>query len=247
MSDAAQAARLLVVEDERHIAAGLKLNFELEGYTVDVVGSAREASEKLVDPQAYDAIILDVMLPDSDGFSICRRMRDAGDFTPVLMLTARSATQDRVRGLEAGADDYIVKPFELSELLARVRVMLRRQSWEREVASPDAPSELRFGVARVDFDAQEAYLDDEPIKLTRLEFELLRYFATYPGRVLSRQELQREVWKLEDYPNSRMVDNFILRLRKHFEGDSSNPRHFLSVRGAGYKFVPEAAGRGDAG
>jgi len=245
VSDAPHAARLLVVEDERHIAAGLKLNFELEGYEVDVVGSAREAASKLVDPEGYDAIILDVMLPDSDGFSICRRMRDAGDFTPVLMLTARGATQDRVRGLEAGADDYIVKPFELSELLARVRVMLRRRSWEREVASPDTPSELRFGDARVDFDAQEAYLGDEPLTLTRLEFDLLRYFAAHPGRVLSRQELQQEVWKLENYPNSRMVDNFILRLRKHFEHDSSNPRHFVAVRGAGYKFVPDTAASSD--
>lgn len=237
--DTSQAPRLLVVEDERHIAAGLKLNFELEGYDVDVVGSAREAASRLIDPDGYDAIILDVMLPDADGFSICRKLRDAGDFTPVLMLTARSATQDRVRGLEAGADDYLVKPFELDELLARVRVMLRRRDWEREVASADAPEELCFGDARVDFVAQEARLGDEPLRLTRLEFELLRYFAAHPGRVLSRQELQTEVWKLDNYPNSRMVDNFILRLRKHFERDSSNPRHFVSVRGAGYKFVPD--------
>lgn len=244
--DTNQAARLLVVEDERHIAAGLKLNFELEGYHVDVVGSAREAAAKLVNPEGYDAIILDVMLPDADGFSICRRLRDAGDFTPVLMLTARSATQDRVRGLEAGADDYLVKPFELAELLARVRVMLRRRHWEREVAVVDSPDELRFGDARVDFVAQEAQLGDEALRLTRLEFDLLRYFAANPGRVLSRQELQSEVWKLDNYPNSRMVDNFILRLRKHFERDSANPRHFVSVRGAGYKFVPDGAPANDA-
>ncbi len=239
MNEQEQASRLLVVEDERHIAAGLKLNFELEGYDVDIVGSAREAAAKLVGAEGYDAIILDVMLPDSDGFTICRKLRDAGDFTPVLMLTARGATQDRVRGLEAGADDYIVKPFELAELLARVRVMLRRRSWEREVQSADLPGQLCFGDARVDFEAQEAFSGDEKLKLTSLEFDLLRYFAANPGRVLSRQELQEEVWKLENYPNSRMVDNFILRLRRHFEPDSAEPRHFVSVRGAGYKFVPD--------
>lgn len=233
-----------MVEDERHIAAGLKLNFELEGYEVDIVGSAREAAGKLINPEGYDAIILDVMLPDSDGFSICRKLRDAGDFTPVLMLTARGTTEDRVKGLSAGADDYLVKPFELAELLARVGSMLRRRDWEQKVVTNgDAPPNLEFGEAKIDFAAQEATCCGESVRLTQLEFDLLRYFGANPGRVLSRQELQGEVWKLDNYPNSRMVDNFILRLRKHFEPDPGEPRYFVSVRGAGYKFVPDDAAR----
>jgi DNA-binding response OmpR family regulator len=238
VADDTQAPRLLIVEDERHIAAGLKLNFELEGYEVHVVGSAREAAAKLVEPEGFDAVLLDVMLPDSDGFSICRKLRDAGDFTPVLMLTARGTTEDRVKGLEAGADDYLVKPFELSELLARVRSMLRRRGWEREVQTSEPPEDMHLGDVRIDFAASEAYRGDEKLRLTRLEIDLLRYFAGNPGRVLSRQELQEKVWQLDNYPNSRMVDNFILRLRKHFEPDPAQPTFFVSVRGSGYKFVP---------
>jgi len=232
------SAKVLVVEDERHIAAGLKLNFELEGYDVHVAASGREASGLLVNAGPFDVIILDVMLPDMDGFALCRRLRDSGDFTPVLMLTARDATDDRVRGLEAGADDYITKPFELAELLARVRSMLRRQTWAQE-SQGEETSVLHFGQAKVDFERQEARVADEDVKLTRLEFDLLAYLSKNPGKVCSRAELQAEVWQLENYPNTRTVDNFILRLRKQFEPDPSNPRYFVSVRGSGYKFVPD--------
>lgn len=231
--------RVLVVEDERHIAAGLKLNFEMEGYDVVVAGSAREAAEQLMDAAGrFDIILLDVMLPDSDGFHVCRQLRGAGDFTPVLMLTAMDSTEDRVRGLEAGADDYLTKPFELDELLARVRSMLRRRSWERSVPT-EARQQLSFGDAEVDFERGEVKVRGENVSLTRLELDLLRYFAENPRKVCARSELQAEVWKLENYPNSRMVDNFILRLRKHFEEEPSSPRFFVSVRGAGYKFVPD--------
>ncbi|NVB38019.1 response regulator transcription factor [Pseudenhygromyxa sp. WMMC2535] len=231
--------RLLVVEDDRNLGTGLKLNFELEGYTVDLVHSVREAGAQLLESGRYAAIILDVMLPDNDegGFVLCRKLRDAGDFTPVLMLTARDRTNDRVRGLEAGADDYLVKPFELDELLARVRSLLRRRDWEQQV-SEEPRERLYIGTAQIDFAARTCETGGEEIKLTALEFDLLRYFAENPNRVLSRQELQQKVWKLDNYPNSRMVDNFILRLRKHFEEDPKNPRYFVSVRGAGYKFVP---------
>lgn len=232
--------RLLVIEDDRNLATGLKLNFELEGYTVDLVHSIRDAGAHLLESGKYAAIILDVMLPDNDegGFVLCRKLRDAGDFTPVLMLTARDRTQDRVRGLEAGADDYLVKPFELDELLARLRSLLRRRDWEQQHGS-EPTERLRIGDAEIDFNARVTTRGGEEIKLTALEYDLLRYFADNPNRVLSRQELQEQVWKLDNYPNSRMVDNFILRLRKHLEPDPKNPGYFVSVRGAGYKFVPE--------
>lgn len=228
--------RLLIVEDEDHLAAGLKLNLELEGYRVDVAANAKEAGQRLLDPSGYDAIVLDVMLPDVNGFDLCRKFRDAGNFIPVIMLTARSSPDDRVRGLEAGADDYLVKPFELDELLARVRSVLRRQRWEKTTGSPKA-STLAFGEAQIDFETHEVTVRGEPVQLTQLELDLLRYFAENAGRVLSRTELLERVWKLRNYGNTRTVDNFISRLRRRFEADPSSPTHFLSVRGAGYKFV----------
>ena len=238
----AEAARLLVVEDDRNLATGLKLNFELEGYTVDLVHSIRDAGAHLIESGRYAALILDVMLPDNDegGFVLCRKLRDAGDFTPVLMLTARERTVDRVRGLEAGADDYLVKPFELDELLARVRSLLRRRDWEQQQTEESARI-MAIGDTQIDFSARVAKRAGVELKLTALEYDLLRYFADNPGRVLSRQELQEKVWKLDNYPNSRMVDNFILRLRKHLEPDPKQPRYFVAVRGAGYKYVPHAA------
>jgi len=229
--------RLLVVEDEDHLAAGLKLNLELEGYEVDVAGTAREASEKLVQPEGYDALVLDVMLPDLDGFELCQRLRKAGHFVPVIMLTARSSAEDRVRGLEAGADDYMVKPFSLDELLARVRSMLRRREWEAQ--SEQESATLSFGDAIVDFDSHEVTVGGEARKLTQLELDLLRYFAENAGRVVSRDELLQKVWKLRNYSQTRTVDNFLSRLRRHFEPDPKAPVHFLSVRGAGYKFLPD--------
>ena len=233
--------RLLVVEDESHLAAGLKLNFSLEGYTVDVAATGRDAARLLASPTAYAAIILDVMLPDLDGFALCRKIRAAGNYTPVIMLTARDSSEDRVEGLEAGADDYLVKPFHLDELLARVRSQIRRAGWgsntdtERDV--------VRFGAAVVDLSTLEARVNGELIHLTRLEFDLIGYLASHAGRVVPRKELLEKVWKLRNYPNTRTVDNFIARLRRHFEPVASRPVHFVSVRGAGYKFVPEGDGR----
>lgn len=233
-----ESPRLLVVEDERHLAIGLKLNFQLEGFAVDVATTAREAGSFLLRPQAYQAIVLDVMLPDIDGFSLCRKLREAGNYTPIIMLTARSAAEDRVAGLEAGADDYIVKPFELAELLARVRSVLRRRSWDRSGAAPSEDL-LEFGDVRVNFSTHEITRAGQPVSLTKLEFDLLRYFSQNAGRVISRSELLKEVWKLGNYSNTRTVDNFIVRLRKHFEPDPGDPVFFLSVRGAGYRFLPE--------
>ena len=229
--------RLLIVEDEDHLAAGLKLNLELEGYRVDVAANAREAGQRLLDPSGYDAIVLDVMLPDINGFALCKKFRESGNFIPVIMLTARSSPEDRVRGLEAGADDYMVKPFELGELLARVRSMLRRRRWEQVAGNHAKATTLSFGDAEINFDTHEVKVGDELVQLTQLELDLLRYFAENAGRVLSRTELLERVWKLRNYSNTRTVDNFISRLRRRFEADPSEPAHFLSVRGAGYKFI----------
>ena len=231
--------RLLVVEDEDHLAAGLKLNFELEGYRVDLARTGREAGTLLL-TQVYDVIVLDVVLPDVDGFTLCRKLRDSGNLTPVVMLTARSAVDDRVEGLNVGADDYVTKPFVLEELLARVRSTVRRRDWERARKGEPREAVLSIGGATVDFNEHSTHKLGEELHLTKLEYDLLRYFVANPGRVLSREELQEQVWKLRDYPNRRMVDNFILRLRRHFERDPATPTVFLSVRGAGYKYVPEA-------
>ena len=238
MSDAERRIpRILVIEDEEHLATGLKLNLELEDYAVEVAETAREAGELLIDASRFDAIVLDIMLPDLDGFTLCAKLRASGNYTPVIMLTARSAAEDRVRGLEAGADDYIVKPFDLNELLARVRSLLRRQKWDRfEDRAPHRV--VTIGEGKIDFDSHEVWVRGEPVKLTRLELDLLRYFVDHPGKVISRDTLLEEVWKLRNYSTARTVDNFISRLRRHFERDAQEPQHFLSIRGAGYKFVP---------
>lgn len=229
---------VLLVEDEEHLAAGLKLNFELEGYAVDVATTGKDASRFLLRLQPYDVIILDVMLPDMNGYTLCHRLREAGNFTPVIMLTARTSSDDRIMGLDAGADDYLPKPFELSELLARVRSVMRRRLWDKNSA-PDLGTshEVVFGNASVNFDTHEVIVAGKPIKLTQIEIDLVRYFFEHTGRVISREELLEKVWKLRNYPNTRTVDNFIVRLRRHFERDAANPQYFVSVRGAGYKFV----------
>lgn len=230
--------RLLLVEDEEHLARGLKLNLEMEGYAVEVAATARAAGEKLLDSGGYDAIVLDVMLPDIDGFELCKRLRESGNYVPVIMLTARSSAEDRVKGLEVGADDYMVKPFELGELLARVRSVLRRRRWERGAEKAPKEAVLTFGRARVNFETHEVEVGGEEARLTQLEIDLLRYLSSQPNRVVGRDELLEKVWKVRSSASRRTVDNFIGRLRKHFEADPADPKHFVSVRGAGYKFVP---------
>jgi DNA-binding response OmpR family regulator len=232
-------ATVMVVEDEAHLAAGLKLNLELDGYRVVIARSIREATARLVESAPIDLILLDVMLPDGDGNSFCRQLREAGQYMPVIMLTARSAAEERVRGLDSGADDYMPKPFELPELLARVRSALRRSGWRQS----DAPSEavrgiLRFGSAEINFDTHEATASGKPVRLTQLELDLVHYFSQHPGRVLSREELLERVWKLRNAPTTRSVDNFIVRLRRYFEPKPDQPVYFLAHRGAGYRFVP---------
>ena len=236
-----------MVEDEPHLSSALKLNLELEGYEVQTAGSGREAASALLSDEGFDVLLLDVMLPDVDGFELCRRLREAGNRAPVLMLTARGATADRVAGLESGADDYLTKPFELAELLARIRSLLRRRRWHEDRDPKGADRTVaRFGEAVVDFDRHEVTVRGAPRHLTKLELDLLRYFLAHPRRVLSRDELLENVWKIRHASSPRMVDNFVMRLRRHFEDDPSSPRFFLSVRGAGYKFMPPDEAGGEA-
>lgn len=231
--------KILVVEDEEHLAKGLRLNLELEGYEVVVAPTSRDAATAFVDHRSFAAVILDVMLPDLDGFSFCKKLRESNNFVPVIMLTARHAPEDRVRGLESGADDYLVKPFNLGELLARLRSMLRRQGWEQHGGPGRSESVLQFGDrAVINFDTHEVVVEGQEVHLTQLELDLLRFFASNPERVIAREELLEKVWKLRGYSNTRTVDNFIGRLRRHFEPEPAEPQHFISVRGAGYRFVP---------
>jgi len=241
---AASAATVLVVEDEAHLAAGLKLNLELDGYRVIIARTVRDAAAQLVQAAAIDLILLDVSLPDGDGYSFCKQLREAGHYAPVIMLTARSAAEERVRGLDSGADDYMPKPFALPELLARVRSSLRRRDWQqRSTPAEGVRGSLSFGAARINFDTHEVSAFDKPIRLTQLELDLLYYFSQHPRRVLTREELLAQVWKLRNVPNTRSVDNFIVRLRKYFEAQPEKPVYFRAHRGAGYKFVPDGAAK----
>ncbi|HEY9897544.1 MAG TPA: response regulator transcription factor [Pantanalinema sp.] len=233
-------SEILIVEDEAHIANGLKFNLEIEGHAVTLVKDGMEAKRLLIDEQgAFDLIILDLMLPGMSGLDLCRGLRRSGNITPVLMLTARSQPLEKIEGLRIGADDYVTKPFNLEELLARVETLLRRASWQQASAS-GAPQTafLEFGTARVDFERFEASRDGKVLKLTPIEFQLLRIFRDHPGKVLSREQLLEGAWGWSGPASTRTVDNFIMRLRRAFEADPAQPRHFLSVRGAGYKFVP---------
>lgn len=225
--------RMLLVEDEAHLAHGLKINFEFEGFDVHIASSARAAQEALGAEHKYDIIVLDITLPDAEGFVVCESLRQRGDHTPVLMLTARNLAKDRVFGLESGADDYLTKPFDLDELLARVKSLLRRQEWNNQ-----KPHEIifTFGEAKINFETHEAWMNGNEIKITSLEMNLLRYFVQNEGRAIGRDELMRKVWNLPNYPNTRTVDNFVSRLRRHFEANPKTPRHFLSIRGKGYRF-----------
>jgi len=237
-------ARILVVEDETHLAFGIKYNLEAEGYEVEVVGEG-PAALKLVqeNPGAVDLIILDLMLPGMSGYAVCQALRESGHELPVLILSARTLAEDRSRGFDAGADQYLMKPFDLDELLSRVRNLLARGSRVRPAPEGEglAGSEYRFDRVVVNFDTFEVGVEGEALQLTALEMRLLRYFVENEGRVVSREELLEKVWGYAGAPSTRTVDNFVSRLRKYFERDPATPRHFLSVRGAGYRFVSGGA------
>ena len=231
--------KVLVIEDEANLAEGIRFNLELEGYDVEVIGDGALALERLSRPShSADLVILDVMLPGVDGFEIAERMRKAGNFTPVLMLTAKSLLEDVVHGLEAGADDYLPKPFDLKVLLARVKGLLRRRDWARGTSG--GPETARIGVALVDFRSFEISTPGHGVvKLTLLEAMLLKLLVQGAGRIVSKAEILEKVWNVSPDAETRAVDNFIARLRKHLEKDPGAPRYLLTVRGAGWRLVLE--------
>ena len=239
--------RVLIVEDEDHLAAGLKLNLEAEGFAAEVEENGEDALARLLDGDrgVFDVVLLDVMLPGLDGFEVVRRLREARRFVPVMLLTARSHTDDVLRGFEAGADDYLPKPFDLSILLARIQGLIRRRRWlQAGGAGPAADAdEYRFAGVRVDFRNQMLRRGRVEQPLTLMEATLLRHLVEHAGETVSRRTLLEEVWGMRQDTDTRTVDNFMARLRRCIENEPARPRHLLTVRGVGYRFVPEPDGR----
>lgn len=227
--------RLLIVEDEVHLAEVIRDNLELEGWQVEVVGDGLLALERIRESKP-SLVLLDVMLPGLDGFGVCKSLRDEGNDVPILFLTARSGQDDRVHGLELGGDDYLGKPFELKELILRVRAILRRTEWFR---GPSVAGDvLVLGEARVDFKTYKATVGTRSIQLSSKETMILRCLAERPGEVISRTEILDRVWGYDAFPTSRTVDNFIVRLRRILEPDPRAPRYIHTVRGSGYRLTP---------
>lgn len=236
--------QILVVEDERHLAAGIKFNLEAEGYRVTTVGDG-PAAVRLIEEQEQevDLVILDIMLPGMSGYAVCEAIRALGCDVPVLMLTARTLSEDRTRGFDAGASQYLAKPFDLDELLARVKNLLthfpRRHYAERVM--PSRLLRFEFGQAQINFAGFELTLAGQKVNLTKREWELLQYFVENADRLIPRHEILQNVWHMPGHVQTRAPDQFILRLRKIFERDPTAPQHFLTIRDMGYRFVPNPA------
>jgi DNA-binding response OmpR family regulator len=284
-------SRVLVVEDEQHLADGLRFNLEAEGYEATVADTGERALELLAErPNGFDVVVLDVMLPGKDGFTVMSELRADGQYVPTLMLTARGRPEDVLKGFAAGADDYLTKPFELSILFARIRGLLRRRRWLENAIPPASPASAAgqspvagaldatvetpvippqtppidpvnplagaaatvnagasdrfvFGDKSVEFDALELRVREQVFPLTLMETNVLRYLIQHEGKPVSRKQMLEEVWGLHVDTDTRPIDNFIVRLRRYLEDDPTNPRHLLTVRGVGYRFVaspPEA-------
>jgi DNA-binding response OmpR family regulator len=246
--------RVLVVEDEAHLAQGLRFNLEAEGYAAEVVGDGEAATDRLLEKkEGFDAVVLDIMLPGKDGFSVVSELRAARNYVPVLMLTARGRPEDVLKGFASGADDYLAKPFDLSILLARLQGLLRRSRWMSGEQAAE-PTETRtdasgigdfgsfsFGGKTIDFGGLELRSGESTIHLTLMESELLRHLVRNDGKIVSRKQILEEVWGLHEDTDTRAIDNFVVRLRRYIEDDPAKPRHLLTVRGVGYRFlaIPE--------
>jgi DNA-binding response OmpR family regulator len=249
-------SRVLIVEDEAHLARGLRFNLQAEGHLAEVAGDGEKALDRLLTRQeAYDAVVLDVMLPGKSGFDVATALREKKNYVPILMLTARGRPEDVLRGFAAGADDYLPKPFELAILMARLQSLLRRSAWMREAPHPPTANGTRhtapagelnadystftFAGKSIDFGELELRTLGNTIHLTLMEAHLLQYLVRSAGRVVSRKAILEQVWGLHEDTDTRAIDNFIVRLRRYIEEDPSQPRHLQTVRGVGYRFVAE--------
>jgi DNA-binding response OmpR family regulator len=235
-------SRILVVEDEGHIAQGLRFNLEAEGHSVEIAEDGESALDRmLAKSEPFDLVLLDVMLPGKDGFTVARELRQRQNFAPILMLTARGRPEDVLKGFESGADDYLPKPFNLDILVARVGGLLRRKNWLQTAneTGPSQADEFSFAGKTVDFQKLQLRDGQEVFQLTLMETELLRYLIRNSGRPVPRKEILEQVWGLKEDTDTRAIDNFIVRLRRYIESDPTKPKHLLTVRGLGYQFVAE--------
>lgn len=235
-----QAKHILVVEDEEHLAVGIKYNLEAEGFVVTTVGNglaALKIIEEATNP--VDLIVLDLMLPGMSGYDVCEQVRESGHHMPVLMLSARTLSEDRTRGFDVGANQYLIKPFELGELLARINNLLSQFSGQFAPASnsKNEPVEYEFGDAKVNFQTYEITVKDKPVRLTQLQIKVLKFFISNEGRVVPRAKLLEDVWEMPGHMNTRAPDQVLRQLRKTFEPHPSKPVHFLTIRDAGYRFL----------
>lgn len=240
-------SRVLIVEDEEHLARGLKFNLEADGLDAAIVGDGESALKLLLSAESgIDAVVLDVMLPGINGFEVVAQLRTAKQYVPVLMLTARGRPEDVLRGFEAGVDDYLTKPFELAILVARLRGLMRRRQWARSAGNTTATdaagesepaSVVTFNGKRIDFTTLELQLQTETIQLTVMEAQLLRHLIQHEGQIVSRKSILQDVWDLREDTDTRAIDNFIVRLRRYIEEVPTKPKHLLTVRGVGYKFI----------
>lgn len=229
---------ILVVEDEAHLAEGIKFNLQAEGYEVTAVADGNAAIQQVEsNEQPPDLIVLDLMLPGMSGYRVCETLREGGYNMPVLILSARTLPEDRTRGFDVGADQYLTKPFELDELISRVKNLLTRYQPAKTRPATSNNSEFEFGTAKINFETHEVIISDKEIRMTPLELKLLQYFVQNEGRVIPRGELLQNVWDMPATVKTRAVDQFIRRLRKLFEPKPTEPKHFLTIRDAGYRFV----------
>ena len=223
--------KILIIEDDPAIRTGLKETFITEGYSVSDADTGTKGFE-LAGKHDFDLILLDLILPGKDGIEICKELRSDGVKTPIIMVTSRKEEIDKILGLEIGADDYVTKPFSIRELLARVKALIRRSTYE-----PGDIEEVAFANLKIDFKKQEMLKGLNPVRLSATEYRILHYFIDHEGEVISRDKFLYEVWGYDSYPTTRTVDNYILSLRKKIEDDPANPKHLVTVHKVGYKFV----------
>lgn len=238
--------RILVVEDEEHLAIGIKYNLEAEGFDVVTVGNGLAALKQVENSNpAIDLIVLDLMLPGLSGYEVCEQVRDSGRNMPILMLSARTLSEDRTRGFDVGANQYLVKPFELEELISRVKNLLSQSTGQFRTPKSDAGAlvEYEFGTATINFKTHEIIVNNQPARLTQLQIKVLKYFIENEGVVIPRAKMLEDVWEMPGHMNTRAPDQIMRQLRKTFEPNPSQPIHFLTIRDAGYRFVrsPESA------